>query len=65
MVLEAEGKRISQDGWDGDMLYGEAEMKLEDTTIRLVPYAYWNNRGEGEMTVWMKEMTGREERELI
>ena len=65
MVLEAAGKRISQDGWDGDMLYGEAEMKLEDTTIRLVPYAYWNNRGEGEMTVWMKEMTGREERELI
>ena len=65
MVLEAAGKRISQDGWDGDMLYGEAEMKLEDTTIRLVPYAYWNNRGDGEMTVWMKEMTGREERELI
>lgn len=49
----------------GDTLYGEAGMKLEDTTIRLVPYAYWNNRGEGEMTVWMKEMTGREERELI
>ena len=38
------------------MLYSDMRMKLEDTTITLVPYAYWNNRGEGEMAVWMKEL---------
>ena len=56
MVLEVSGKRISQDGWDEGKLYSDMRMKLEDTTITLVPYAYWNNRGEGEMAVWMKEL---------
>ena len=28
----------------------------EDTTLTFVPYAYWNNRGEGEMSVWVKAM---------
>lgn len=56
MVLEVSGKRISQDGWGGGKLYSDMRMKLEDTTITLVPYAYWNNRGEGEMAVWMKEL---------
>ena len=32
--------------------YGEAERKPEEMT--LVPYFLWNNRGEGEMTVWMQ-----------
>lgn len=56
MVLEASGKRIVQNGWGEDKLYGEDEVKLEDTVVTLVPYAYWNNRGGGEMTVWMKEL---------
>ena len=28
-------------------------LKYHDTPIILVPYYYWGNRGEGEMSVWM------------
>lgn len=56
MVLEVSGKRISEAGWGEDKLYGEGKVELDDAVITLVPYAYWNNRGEGEMTVWMKEL---------
>lgn len=56
MVLEASGKRISQEDWREDQLYMAKRIKLEDITITLVPYAYWNNRGEGEMSVWIKEL---------
>lgn len=30
-----------------------AEKTCEDTRLRLVPYYCWNNRGEGEMLVWL------------
>lgn len=56
MILEAKGKRISQENWNEDQLYAEKSVKLEDTIITFVPYAYWNNRGEGEMAVWIKEL---------
>ena len=36
-------------------LYSTAEPMVEATTIRAVPYAFWANRGEGEMRVWVKE----------
>jgi len=27
---------------------------IEDIEVKLIPYYAWNNRGEGEMTVWLK-----------
>jgi DUF1680 family protein len=27
---------------------------IEDINVKLIPYYAWNNRGEGEMTVWFK-----------
>ena len=27
--------------------------KAEDTILTFVPYYVWNNRGEGEMSVWV------------
>lgn len=56
LVLEASGRRISSDGWGEAELYGEHEIKFEDIRLTAVPYAYWNNRGEGEMAVWIKEI---------
>ena len=37
-------------------LYSTQKPKMEDVEIRAVPYPYWNNRGEGEMLVWIKEL---------
>ena len=36
-----------------DPLYTFVPPKYHDTPIILVPYYYWGNRGEGEMSVWM------------
>ncbi len=54
--LVFQGKRIEETAWDGGELYGEHPLSLSDVTLKAVPYAYWNNRGMGEMSVWMKEL---------
>lgn len=37
-----------------DWLYlPHAQVKREAASMTLIPYYLWNNRGEGEMTVWM------------
>lgn len=54
ILLNIKGKRIEQTGWS-DELYGEHLVKHRDTVLKAVPYAYWNNRGRGEMSVWIKE----------
>lgn len=56
LVLKAAGKRISAEEWKDSELYGGHEVRLEDIRLTAVPYAYWNNRGEGEMSVWVKEL---------
>ena len=50
-ALRAEGERLTG---DGRPLYAEwKEEAGEETDIRFVPYFAWNNRGEGEMRVWI------------
>ena len=36
-----------------DKLYAPVNNDLETTRIRLVPYYAWDNRGKGEMSVWI------------
>lgn len=47
------GKRIWEASWEGG-LYGSRKPELVETEFTAVPYPYWNNRGEGEMLVWMR-----------
>lgn len=35
-------------------LYSYKKPTARDCDIRMVPYSLWNNRGEGEMSVWLK-----------
>lgn len=37
-----------------DALYKEGGVDYEETVIKLIPYYAWNNRGEGEMAVWLR-----------
>ena len=56
VTVTAKGKRISNDGWNEEELYKEQETRLEDATLKAVPYCNWGNRKTGEMTVWIKEL---------
>ena len=40
-VLSMQGKRLRRDG------------QVDDTPLRAIPYATWNNRGPGQMEVWI------------
>ncbi len=51
-----QGKRIRENAWENGELYGEYPLEFADVILKAVPYAYWNNRGVGEMTVWVKEL---------
>lgn len=54
--LSFKGKKISEKDWGSHELYGLHPVALEEKELKAVPYAYWNNRGQGEMMVWMKEL---------
>ena len=47
-----EGARVDTPKVKDDVLYGEALFEKKPVKIKAVPYAFWNNRGIGEMKVW-------------
>ena len=49
--LSAEAEKET---WDSDDLYSTHEYGKEKKELKLVPYCTWNNRGEGEMRVWLR-----------
>lgn len=54
LVLKAPGLR-SVASQVGEGLYKDfAPAKEEEVTLTFVPYYAWNNRGEGEMSVWVR-----------
>lgn len=55
VTVQAYGRRIVPGSWKGK-LYGREKPALEECTLTAIPYPYWNNRGEGEMLVWIKEL---------
>ena len=51
-LLRVHGTRTTEDG-DTRLYRPYEEVKRQAANLTLVPYFLWNNRGEGEMTVWM------------
>lgn len=51
-VFQYEGTRVENIDTTDDALYREAGFVKRPVKIRAVPYAFWNNRGIGEMKVW-------------
>ena len=39
----------------GDTLYAEHPAPREVVPLRAIPYAWWANRGEGEMRIWIRD----------
>jgi|UniRef100_UPI00404B6C41 uncharacterized protein len=52
MVIEGAAERLQPANSE---LYSTAEPKVVPAKIKAVPYCLWNNRGEGEMRVWIRE----------
>lgn len=50
LQMKLKGKRLIN---EVDGLYSEYTPKFREVTCNAVPYACWNNRGIGEMSVWM------------
>ncbi len=54
MCAGLEGMRIDYSRV-GDSLYEEERPSYIKDTFKAIPYCCWNNRGKGEMIVWMRE----------
>ncbi len=55
VTIEADGKRVSGNGWDGKTLYRPYRGKQTiDKKLKFIPYYSWSNRKVGEMLVWVK-----------
>ncbi|MCL2867721.1 MAG: glycoside hydrolase family 127 protein [Clostridia bacterium] len=52
-ALETKGVRYSAEGRDGP--YTTEPYAAIPVTLTFIPYSQWNNRGEGEMCVWVNE----------
>lgn len=51
-TILAKAYRLSHEEWEGE-LYQPWRKRYKPMDIKAVPYCMWNNRGEGEMRVWM------------
>ena len=56
-VIKGTGVSRAYEGWDGT-LYRPGDQEYEERSFTAVPYHAWNNRGVGEMLVWINEATG-------
>jgi DUF1680 family protein len=52
--VTATGYRREKTGWTGK-LYEPIQTPLREVRIKAVPYFLWNNRGNGEMRVWITD----------
>ena len=53
LTLSVSGRRITEDGWDENTLYRPFHVTEKEQELKAIPYCLWNNRGQGEMIVWI------------
>lgn len=53
--LEVAGRQLDIEAWKDRLYQYERPEKYKEQTLRYIPYYLWNNRGAGEMTVWVRE----------
>ncbi len=57
-VIDMPGKREEDESQNNNCLYHDAitNTKFEDCNLRFIPYYAWNNRGVGEMSVFVRRL---------
>ncbi|MCM1188341.1 MAG: glycoside hydrolase family 127 protein [bacterium] len=53
-VLKVSGKRTEESGNDAALYHEYRAARETDAVLTFIPYYAWNNRGEGEMSVWVR-----------
>lgn len=53
LTLECKGYRLDAGGWR-NRLYRPFSEEKKPAVLAAVPYCFWNNRGCGEMSVWIR-----------
>ena len=53
LTLRLDGRRRTAGQKDAHDLYSPVRPSFEALELKAIPYCLWNNRGEGEMTVWI------------
>lgn len=53
-VLEAEAQYLDSSNWSGTLYRKLSQDNSKKIDIRLIPYYAWGNRGDSEMTVWIR-----------
>ncbi len=56
VVIHGEGCALDDQGWDGT-LYRREPPESVPARLTAIPYHAWDNRGEGQMRVWLREAT--------
>ncbi len=54
-TITAQAVREIGYGWEDNELYADHELEKASCSVKFIPYYAWNNRGTGEMTVWVRE----------
>ncbi len=54
VMLRAQGVRELPDESESTLYHGYRKPKTEPVSLRFIPYYAWANRGENEMTVWVR-----------
>lgn len=55
VAITAQGLRQDAVKWPGGLYSSEAVPTLQEEKVTFIPYYAWANRGEGEMSVWVRE----------
>jgi uncharacterized protein len=52
-IVEAQASVRPEGGWDGLLYRTLRPEPARNTTVKLIPYFAWSNRGLSHMTVWI------------
>lgn len=53
MTIRTKGTKLDTEAW-GRELYQEKRPERVPAELKFIPYCLWDNRGEGEMAVWVR-----------
>ena len=54
LCLQARGYRATLPSFPEGALYASSEVEFVPALLTFIPYAFWGNRGPGEMQVWVR-----------
>lgn len=55
VTVRAEAEKLREEDWTNGLYSPEAVPGTKPHPVKFIPYYAWANRGEGEMTVWVRE----------